>query len=99
MKKNLDGSLAFYDPNYGAVFNLTEEELCEVMAESFYAYVTPNIPVIIALAVVAILIISGIVTAVHGYNTIATISLITCLYQFPLYKQRIDNNGKKAILK
>lgn len=33
VKKHLDGSLAFYDPNYGAVFNLTEEEFCEVMAE------------------------------------------------------------------
>ncbi|WCR59089.1 MAG: hypothetical protein PG978_000503 [Wolbachia endosymbiont of Ctenocephalides felis wCfeF] len=34
IKKNEDGSFAFYDPNLGAVFGLTKEELCRVVIQA-----------------------------------------------------------------
>ncbi|WP_333023538.1 hypothetical protein [Wolbachia endosymbiont of Pentidionis agamae] len=39
IKKNLDNNFAFYDPNNGTFFDLTEEQLCEVITEVFYSYI------------------------------------------------------------
>ncbi|MGL9731331.1 MAG: hypothetical protein ACR5KX_00570 [Wolbachia sp.] len=42
IKKNEDGSFAFYDPNFGAVFGLTKEELFRVMIQVFSIYKTDS---------------------------------------------------------
>lgn len=42
IKKNEDGSFAFYDPNFGAVFGLTKEELCKVVTQVFSIYKTDS---------------------------------------------------------
>ncbi|MDX5462268.1 MAG: hypothetical protein O7157_01700 [Wolbachia endosymbiont of Tetragnatha montana] len=49
IKKNSDNSFAFYDPNFGAVFDLTEEQLCEVVTQSFYKYIEMSKLCIVAL--------------------------------------------------
>ncbi len=42
IKKNEDGSFAFYDPNFVAVFGLTKEELCRVVIQVFSIYKTDS---------------------------------------------------------
>jgi hypothetical protein len=42
IKKNEDGSFAFYDPNFGAVFGLTKEQLCKVVTQVFSTYTTDS---------------------------------------------------------
>lgn len=42
IKKNEDDSFAFYDPNFGAVFGLTKEQLCKVVTQVFSAYKTKS---------------------------------------------------------
>jgi hypothetical protein len=42
IKKNENGSFAFYDPNRGAIFGLTKEELCKVVIQVFYTYKTDS---------------------------------------------------------
>ncbi|WP_168463789.1 hypothetical protein [Wolbachia endosymbiont of Ctenocephalides felis wCfeT] len=39
IKKNADNNFAFYDPNKGAVFGLTEEQLCKIVTQVFLSYV------------------------------------------------------------
>ncbi|MDR2978458.1 MAG: hypothetical protein LBU56_03525 [Rickettsiales bacterium] len=79
IKKNSDNSFTFYDPNYGAVFDLTEEQLCEVVTQSFYDYVRISKLGIATLFILLTSVVIGIVAAVYGYTITATVSLIVCL--------------------
>ncbi|WP_250294714.1 hypothetical protein [Wolbachia endosymbiont of Oedothorax gibbosus] len=80
IKKNSNDSFAFYDPNYGVVFDLTGEDLCEVVTQSFYSYREGISKLgIVVLFTLPISVVAGIVAAVYGYNIIATVSLIICL--------------------
>ncbi|WP_250294715.1 hypothetical protein [Wolbachia endosymbiont of Oedothorax gibbosus] len=79
IKKNSDNSFAFYDPNYGAVFDLTEEQLCEVVTQSFYSYKQMSKLGIAALFILLTSVVAGIAAAVYGYNIIASVSLVICL--------------------
>lgn len=79
IKKNSDNSFAFYDPNFGAVFDLTEEQLCEVVTQSFYKYIEMSKLCIVALFIFLTSVVAGIAAAVYGYNIIASLSLIICL--------------------
>lgn len=38
VKKNGEDNFAFYDPNFGAIFNLKEEQLLEIVAQVFFSY-------------------------------------------------------------
>ncbi|NUX01450.1 hypothetical protein GO685_02900 [Wolbachia endosymbiont of Madathamugadia hiepei] len=42
IKKNEDGSFAFYDPNRGAIFGLTKGQLCRVVTQLFSTYKTKS---------------------------------------------------------
>ncbi|WP_250295959.1 hypothetical protein [Wolbachia endosymbiont of Oedothorax gibbosus] len=79
IKKNSDNSFAFYDPNFGAVFDLTEKQLCEVVTQSFYGYVRISKLGIVALFTLLTSVVAGIAAAVYGYNIIASVLLVTCL--------------------
>jgi len=42
IKKNEDGSFAFHDTNFGAIFGLTKEQLCKVVTQLFSTYKTDS---------------------------------------------------------
>ncbi|OWZ25221.1 hypothetical protein [Wolbachia endosymbiont of Wuchereria bancrofti] len=90
IKKNSDNSFAFYDPNYGAVFDLTEEQLCEVITQSFYGYVRMSKLYIVELFILLTSVVARIAAAVYGYNQCIAYNLFSRFVNFVLLKRKIN---------
>ncbi|WP_341808208.1 hypothetical protein [Wolbachia endosymbiont (group E) of Neria commutata] len=83
MRKNGDNDFALYDPNFGAVFGLTKEQLCKTVTQLFYGYaktdrLEPSIlrPIKFALPALAV---SAAVAAYYGYSKISAALMGACI--------------------
>lgn len=83
MRKNGDNDFALYDPNFGAVFGLTKEQLCKTVTQLFYGYAkTEKLessilrPIKFALPALAV---SAAVAAYYGYSKISAALVGACI--------------------